>query len=357
MGLFKRGRVWWMSFTCQGKQFRESTETENRKLAQKILDKTKGEIAEGKWFKKLEGDDRNFGEMVDKYMQEHSIPKKASADRDQVSLVHLRPYFEEYAVAAITPRMINEYKNKRREEGASPATINRELALTKHAFNLALKEWGWVAENPVMKVTMEKEPPARDRFLSYEEEESILSASPQWLKDIVIFAIETGCRRGEILSLQWKDVDLFKKVVTIFGKKTGERRTIPLTNKVFEVLKEREKTRAKVQSITEDLVFDHPPGRRLNINTLKWTFGEVLEKTKLKGVRFHDFRHTFASRLAQNGIDPYSIQKLMGHTSFSTTQRYAHHFVESLRRGIKSLEVARMERDQKNITNLSQLAL
>ena len=357
MGLFKRGSVWWMSFTYQGKQYRKSTETENRKLAQKILDKTKGEIVEGKWFEKLEGDNRTFGEMMDKYMEEHSIPKKASADRDKVSLVHLRPHFEEYAITTITSKMINEYKSKRREEGSSPGTINRELALMKHAFNLALKEWEWVTENPVMKVTMEKEPPSRDRFLTYEEEERLLSASPQWLKEIIIFAAETGCRREEILSLQWKDVDLFKKVITIFGKKTGERRTLPLTNRVFDVLKVREKARTKVRSITEDLVFNHPVGRRVNINALKWAFKEALGKTEIKGFRFHDLRHTFASRLAQNGIDPYSIQKMMGHTSFSTTQRYAHHFVESLRRGIESLQVARMERDQKIITDLSQSAL
>jgi integrase len=225
----------------------------------------------------------------------------------------------------------------------------------KHAFNLGLKEWGWVTENPVMKVSMEKEPPARDRWLSYEEEK-LLSASPRWLKEIIVIAVETGCRREEILSLEWKDVDLFEKVATIFGKKTGERRTIPLTQRVFEVLEERERVRAQVRSIIEDLVFTHPAGRKVNINTLKWALEAALNKTGIEGLRFHDLRHTFASRLAQNGIDPYSIQKLMGHTSFSATQRYVHHFVESLRRGIKSLEVSRVQRDEKISTNLPQSA-
>jgi integrase len=354
MGLYKRGSVWWMSFIYQGKQIRKSTETSDGKLAKRILDKVKGEIAEGKWFDKLPGEDRTFKEMMEKYMEEHSEPKKASAERDRASLLHLSPYFGDYAVAEITPKMISEYKSKRRQEGASPGTINRELAVMKHAFNLALKEWGWVTDNPVMKVSMEKESPPRDRWLTYDEEEKLLSASPRWLKEIAIFAVETGCRREEILSLQWKDVDLFGKVATIFGKKTGERRTIPLSQRVFEVLKQREKVRMKVRSMTEDLVFTHPAGRRVNINTFRWAFDEALKKAKIKGLRFHDLRHTFASRLAQNGIDPYTTQKLMGHASFATTQRYAHHFVESLRRGIESLEISRKKRAEGSITNLAQ---
>jgi site-specific recombinase XerD len=125
-----------------------------------------------------------------------------------------------------------------------------------------------------------------------------------------------------------------------------------LTQRAFEVFNEREKVRAKVRSITEDLVFTHPAGRKVNLNTLKWTFEEVLRKAGIEGFRFHDLRHTFPSRLGQNGIDPYSFQKLMGHTSFSTAQRYAHHFVESLRRGIESLEEPSIQRDEKISTNL-----
>ena len=176
--------------------------------------------------------------------------------------------------------------------------------------------------------------------------------SPQWLKEIIIFAVETGCRRGEILSLQWKDVNLFKKVVTIFGKKTGERRTIPLTKRVCEVLKEREKVRTKVRSITEDLVFTHPEGRRVNIRTLRGNFEAACGKAQIQDFRFHDLRHTFASRLAQTGVDPYAIQKLMGHRTFLTTQRYAHHCSESLRNGIVKLEAARTERSE-NYHNFS----
>jgi integrase len=267
----------------------------------------------------------------------------------------LLPYFEGYVISGITPSLINKYKIKRRGEGASPSTVNRELALMKHAFSLAIKEWEWVRDNPVRKISMEKEVASRDRWLTIEEEERLLTASPGWLKEIIIFAIETGCRRGEILSLEWKDVDIFKKTLTVLGEKTEERRVIPLTQKVLELLKARERSRSNVRSLKGDFVFTHPPGRKVNIHTLRTAFETALEKAKIEGFWFHDLRHTFASRLAQSGTDPYTIQRLMGHKSFVTTQRYAHHYCESLRKGIEALDEFRQQKAD-FITILSQSA-
>jgi len=330
-----------------GKQIRKSTRTTDKKLAKRIHDKVMGQIAEGKWFEGSLGKHNTFKEMMDRYMSEHSIPTKASSERDFSSLSHLLPFFGSRPISEISPKLIYEYKNKRRSDGASPCTINRELALMKHAFNMAVREWEWITANPVIRVSMEKEPPSRDRWLTYEEEEALLSKSPQWLKEITIFAIETGCRREEILSLTWKDVDIFKKVVTIFAKKTGDRRNIPLTTKAFDILKSKEKARTKRGSIKrEEIVFAHPGRQKVNFHTLRWAFEKALEKAEIEGFRFHDLRHTFASRLAQQGVDPYTIQKLMGHKTFTTTQRYAHHYSESLRSGIKALEDYRLERSK-----------
>lgn len=285
--------------------------------------------------------------MMEKYVEENSKPNKVSTARDDASLLHLSPFFDRYRLAEITPSLISEYKSKRRREGAAPGTVNREMALLKHAFDLAHKVRGWVAENAVMKVPMEKEPPSRDRWLSSEEERKLLGASPKWLQEIIIFAVETGCRRGEILSLEWKDVDLFKKTVSVLATKTGERRTIPLTQRAFDVLLEKEKSRSKVRAIRGDFLFSHPAGRKVNINTLHSAFEDAIEKAGIQDFHFHDLRHTFASRLAQSGVGPYTMQKLMGHSSFTMTQRHAHHFVESLRRGIEYFEASRIERERK----------
>ena len=220
MALFKRSTVWWMRFNYRGKQIRRSTETTNKKLAERIYVKVLGKIAEGKWFEQTLGEEKTFGEMMKRYMAEYSELQKKSSERDRSSLTHLLPFFGDISVSKITPMLINDYKNTRKKEGPSPATINRELSLLKHTFTLAVNEWGWANDNPVKKVSMEKERPSRDRWLTMEEEGNLLSVSPPWLTELIIFSIETGCRRGETLTLEWKAVDLYRKVITIHATKT-----------------------------------------------------------------------------------------------------------------------------------------
>ncbi len=337
MGLFRRGQIWWMSFMLEGKQVRRSTETGDKKTAAIIYHKVMTEVAEGEWRERKPEQAKTFPNMMENYIREHSALKKRSTSRDEASLKHLLPFFGEYELTKIRSSIVNEYKSKRLLDGAAPATVNKELALMKHAFNLAVKEWEWLSDNPLFKICMEKEPPAKDRWLTEDEEKMLLLASPDWLKEIVIFAVDTGCRRGEILSLPWKHVDLTRRVATIFGRKTGEWRGIPLSRRIREMLITKHSGR-KVQSLREDFVFTHPAGQMVDIHELRWAFESALKRVEIKDFRFHDLRHTFATRLAQRGIDLFTIQKLLGHKSFETTQRYAHHCAESLRRGINVLD-------------------
>jgi len=339
MGLFKRGSVWWMDFVYKGTRIRRSVETKNRKLAQRIYDKVKGEIAEGKWFERLPGQDKTFKELMEKYMVEHSKPKKKTWVRDGVSLSHISPFFGEYNLMEITPSMISDYKNRRLKEGAAPATLNRELSLCKHAFNLAYKEWDWVRENPFCKVKMERENNERDRILGHEEEKRLLEVSPPWLREIITFALNTGCREGEILGLTWQDVDLFKRIVVIHQSKTGHTKTIPVIPTLFELLK----IKNKVRHLHHNLVFPSANGTRFTPSNLGRSFRSALKKAKIYNFRFHDLRHSFASRLAQSGVDLYLIQKLLGHRDPRMVQRYSHHSVESLRNGIEALERVKLE--------------
>jgi len=353
MGLFKRGRTWWISFSHNGQQVRRSTETDDRKLAEMIFRKVMTQVAEGKWLDKAPGEDKTFNDLMDKYMVAHSKPEKASWDRDERSLIHLRPYFGSYRISEIMPDHISEYKILRRQEHASPCTINRELALMKHAYTMAIREWRWARENPVKMVRMEKEPPPRDRWLTYEDEKALLTVSPAWLRELISFAVETGCRKDEMLSLLWRDVDLVKRVATVFGKKTGDRRTIPLSDVAYRILLSKHNVRQTVQSLKESFVFCYPPGQKVSVHTLRTAFEHALKIAGIEGFRFHDLRHTFATRLSQSGVDPYMVQTLMGHKSFATTKRYSHHCVESLRRGIDAADRARAEQEAV-ITILSQ---
>ena len=336
MGLYKRGTVWWMSFSHQGQQCRRSTETEDKKLAVRIFDKLRGEIAEGKWFEKLPGEAYTFKDLMEKYMSEYSAVNKAKSShkRDKSLSAHLLESFGSAYLTDISPVMISEYKVKRRAEKASPRTINYELTLMGHAFNIAIKEWEWIEDNPTKKVKKERVNNIKERWLSDEEEANLIKTSPKWLKDIIIFAIHTGMRRSEILDLKWPQVNLEKGTLTIFEQKNRCVDTLPLNKTVIIMLKER-KTAMKTP---DDYVFPNKLNKRKEPRVLSHAFEKATETASIKNFRFHDLRHTFATRLVQQGVGIYEVQKLGRWKNTSMVMRYAHHYPESLRSSIEVMD-------------------
>ncbi len=347
MGLYKRGKIWWIAISHQGKQIRRATGTANRKLAEAILAKVRVNIIEGHFFETLEEGERTFEEMIERYIEEH-ISKKASRGSYVYFKKNLCSFFGKSLLAEITPKLIVRYKTSRYKNGAAASTINRELGVMKAAFNLAIKEWEWCRTNPVSKVAMEKEDNKRYRWLTKGEEERIFLFSLPWLREIILFALHTGMRRGEILSLTWKGVDLFRKTVTVFHSKNGERRTIPVNQTVFDLLG----SKAKVRQSKTELVFHSRAFTPINIDNLRRSFNLAIQRARIEDFHFHDLRHTFATRLVQSGVDIYKVQLLLGHKSPLMTQRYAHHYPESLRDGVKILD-----NKETFITNLSQSSL
>lgn len=348
MGLYKRGLVWWMSLNYSGQQVRRSTETTDKKLAQRIFDKLKGEIAEGKWFEHLEGEDRTFNELMDRYMKEHSAVNKAHTShlRDKAIEKHLRKAFGNLILTEITSRMIAEYKVRRRGEGLSPRTVNYELTLMSHAFNLAIKEWEWVKDNPVARVRKERVHSIMERWLTLDEEKKLLAASPQWLQEIIVFAIHTGFRQGEILGLKWSQIDFRRKTMTIFEQKNRCVDTLPLNATILNLLTEK----ASNGPDPTDLVFTNHLHKHIDKSVLIRAFHLAIGKAKIQRLRFHDLRHTFATRLVQSGVDLFTVQKLGRWKNTSMVMRYAHHFSESLRAGIEVMDRV----SPVFITNLSQ---
>lgn len=337
MALYKRGQVWWMRFSYKGRQIRKPTNVTDKKLAEKIHHKVMTQLAEGQWLDKLEGDDRTFKELADKYINEYAKFHKRSWEKDAERLRnHLIPFFGEWIVTEITPKIISGYKGYRYEKGRSPATINRELTIMKHMYTMAIKEWEWCRDNPVKRVSMEKEKPPRDRWLTYEEEEKLLEACPAWIREIVTFALNTGMRQGEILSLKWTDVNLLKGIAILHETKNGEKRSIPLNRTVWNLLKEK----SRVRYLASDYVFTSSVGTKIDSGNLRADFNKILKKVKIESFCFHDLRHTFATRLVHKGIDLYKVQKLLGHKDNKTTQRYTHHYPESLRDGVNALDTA-----------------
>jgi integrase len=345
MGLYKRGPTWWINFTYNGRQVRQSTETEDKKLAEKIHHKVMTEVAEGKWFDKPIGERKTFGEMMEKYMTEHSFHNKTpkSHTRDKSLSAHLLRYFESLTLSELSPKLVSRYKVSRRQEGAKPKTINNELVLMNHALNMCVKDWEWLRVNPIDKVSKEKVNNKIDRWLRPDEENRLLDVSAAWLKEIVVFAMSTGLRQSEILNLTWDQVDLFRKTLYIAEQKNKDKDVLPLNKRAMAVLEGK----SSVRQLHGGLVFLNQNGGRINARNLIRAFRNVCNKAGVTRFRFHDLRHTFATRLVQAGVDLYTVQKLGRWKSISMVERYAHHCPESLRPGVETLD--------RFITNLSQL--
>ena len=336
MALYRRRLVWWMRFRYQGRQIRRSTETTDKKLAERIYGRVLGLIAEGKWFDRPPCHDKRVNDMLDRYLTEHSAPNKAATTTGgtRASAAHLRQAFGTVLVHELRPAQIAAYKASRRAAGAAPKTVNDELGLLGHAYKLALLEWEWVSENPVLKVEKEKLRSKPGRWLTPHEEERLLAASPVWLREILTFALETGLRQSEILRLEWPQVDLARRTLMIVEQKNGEQDTLPLNATAVEVLERR----ARVRSIQTTHVFFNHAGQPWDARNLLRAFYTARRKAGIQGFRFHDLRHTFASRLVQDGVDLYAVQRLGRWKSVKMVQHYGHHYPESLRAAVEVLD-------------------
>ena len=354
MGLFKRGQTWWINFSYQGQQIRRSTETDDKKLAEKIHHKVMAEVIEGKYFDRQPGENIIFEELMKKYMKKHSSKNKTpkSHVRDKSLSKHLLDSFKGFLLTDITPRVISEYKFKRLEEGAAPKTVLNELILLGHAFTLAVGEWELVNVNPVKKVKKPTINNAVDRWLTLEEEAKLLAASPQWLQEIILFAVNTGLRQSEILDLQWSHVDLFRRTLYISEQKNKEKDTLPLNERALDVMKQR----ARVRQLANNYVFVNTEGNRINTRNLLRAFYSSCDKAKIQNLRFHDLRYTFATRLVQAGVDLYTVQKLGRWKTITMLKRYAHHCPESLRLGVEVLDKFSTILSQSNKKEVSQNA-
>jgi integrase len=326
MGLYRRGKIYWFSIQYQGKRIQESTGTRSKKVAERIYAKVLSEIQEGRWYQAEKAKTITFSELVEKYM------KKYQKQRDPSSIKHLLPYFGEMRLSDIVAETVEDYIMERADREAKPATIYQEFALGRRVFNVARRRWHWVASNPFADVQFSellKIDNARDRWLSVEEEKVLLAhATPSYIKDVIVFAIHTGCRRGEIISLTWKDhMDLRRRVITVKATKNGTIKSIPMSETLFRILSRRSKIR-------------HISGRVFPVEalTLKDAFERAVKKAGIRDLHFHDLRHTFATRLVQAGVDLLAVKSLLGHRSLKMTERYAHHYPESLRPSVKVLD-------------------
>lgn len=334
MGLYKRGLVWWMRFTYKGQQVRKSTETTDKKLAERIYHKVINQIAEGKWFDVDEGSQRTFEELAEKY-ETQVFKELRSYKKNRCYVNQLRVFFGKYKLSEITPALIDDFRQMRKEQGVKPATINCQFSFLRRMFSLAKKRWMWIKEIPLI----EMEPNAdnrRTRHLTYEEFHKLLGFCDAWLKDIVIVAAWTGLRRENVVKLKKAQINHLTREITVDGKeiKNGENLRIPIANNAYTVIA----SCIINDQVNSPYVFCDDEGKPYDSKKVYKVFKKTLALARIEDFRFHDLRHCFASWNRQAGVDIYTLAELMGHKDTKMTMRYAHITPAHLTKAIGMLE-------------------
>lgn len=267
----------------------------------------------------------SFDGAVEKYM-EWARSNKVSWKRDQQSLAHWQREFRGKTLSEICKLDIERYKQKRREQVA-PRTVNEELACLRRLFYRMI-DWDFAAGNPVKGIKFLRQPPGRLKILSAYEETRLLDACPPQLKPLVITALHTGMRLGEILALAWDDVDLNRNVIIVRNSKNNESREIPLTDTLRRTL-------LKLPGNTEKVFCS---SRGTPYKSIRIVFENSVKRAGLEDFRFHDLRHVFASNLRMKGVDLFLIAEYLGHKTLAMTRRYAHVTTERKQEEIKRLD-------------------
>lgn len=308
---------------------------------------------------------RTVAQMIERYVTQ-SLPNKPR-NRDSKKIETLLAWWKgrigDVAVVNVTPALVAECRDelltkpippRERKPGKakrrmtdkpksekpkpprppkfrSPATVNRYLAALSACFREAVREWHWLEHSPMQAVSRGAESPGVVRFLSDEERDRLLAAAKAsaepWMYTLVLLALATGARRGELLGLRWADVDLQRGAVTFHITKNRERRTVPVAGAALRVLQEW----AKVRRIDDDRVFPPPAlpagvdeqlrAKPLDIDP---AWRAVLRAAKVETFRFHDLRHSAASYLAMSGATAPEIAAVLGHKTLAMVKRYAH---------------------------------
>lgn len=326
MGIYKRGRVWWIDFFDQSnRRVFESSHSTNRRDAERLLGIRQTDISRGQYqvVPKI-----SLGEFSEKYMV-FAKANKASWDRDAGMLKHIQTFFGDRDLTDVTPMEVEEYKAYR-SSLVEKSTVNRELGLLKHMFNLAIAWDLYPKANPLRKVKFFREDNVPLRTLSIEEEERFLGCASPCIQDIARFALNTGMRIGEIFKLRWDQVDSEQGIIAVFATKTGKIRKVP-TNEVTERILQYWKLGRR----NEYVFYNHETGKPLC--DLKAGFSQACKKAEISGVTWHTLRHTFASRLVNRGTDIVTVKELLGHSTVTVTMRYAHTNMDSKRDAVQNL--------------------
>ena len=261
-------------------------------------------------------------ELLDRYEEDVS-PLHRSHQVEKYRLKTLKRHLGDQRVSTLSPALICRYRDQRLK-AISPASLKRELVILSSVLNTAIKEWGInLQNNPVSMVSLPKVVRGRDRRLEQGEEEKLLSASDE-LKRIIIVALETGMRRGEILNIKKSHIDFVRQTLLIPLTKTDTPRTIPLSSRAIRALREQLGGSQNVIPIEETTLFSY------TARGLSGAFLRLCRKHGLENLHFHDLRHEATSRFFEKGLNPVEVATITGHKDTRMLMRYTHLRAEDL---------------------------
>jgi len=327
MGIFRRSgsSVWHYDFIVRGQRFQGSTGKTNKRDAEFVFHKLKLEAHANPNDVARSDPNMTFAALVAEF-----FARGAARPHHRERLKFLLPFFGDLPLARLTRGLAGDYRLDRKAgKPISDATVNRDLSTLRHILYWAVDQ-SIIAANPVARLRLAAEPRKFRKIVSVSEEQRLLDAAPEHLREMALVAIDTGMRRGEITHQRREDIDMSRRLILVTKSKTigGQLREIPMTGRVYDLLAGKKER--------EGYTFTYN-GRPIRI--LKTAWKSTLRRAGLRHFRFHDLRHTFNTRLMEAGVVQDIRMALMGHSSGNQVHAtYTHVELPAKRRAIARLE-------------------
>ena len=348
MSVYKRRGSWFCDITIDGRRVQRVLK-KARTRAQAIKAES---VIQNKLFENKYKVEKRPEVRFDKFVKDHFMPysklHKRTYPDDVIVCNMLFETFGSFRLTEINAPMIEKFKQKRLEgktfykRKRNPATVNRELCVLSKIFSLAF-DAELIDSNPCRRVRKFRTDTRRTRYLTFEEEARLFEKleSQEWVQRIVMMAINTGMRQGEIFDLTWFDVDLSRGLLHVRFSKNGKDRFVPINQTVRRMLEGLPRT--------SEYVFPSPKteGRLIDI---KSSFDKAKKEAGIRDFRFHDLRHTAATRMADGGADAFALAEIFGWSDVRMSLRYTHATDEAKRRAVENL-VKAIGPSDKSVTN------